>query len=147
MIVEGVTVEELADNLDKLAGIDVFHIDKLRGMRGIASRIQPSNKNWHTFTIRHKRQSGARTEYEKRKYAIENNYLYPYLTLQAYTTKDNILIAYALARTRDIIEMIDKGYYKTNETGKYQCGQASFFVVDWYEMKEKGCKIFIYESR
>lgn len=144
-IVEGVTIEEMAKILDTLAGIDVWHIDSLRGIRGIASRIQPSNKNWHTFTIRHKRKSGAMTEYQKRKYAIENNYLYPYLTLQAYTTKDDKLIAYAMARTKDIFEMIDKGHYKTNNTGDDQIGQASFFIVDWYDMRNKEYKIIIDE--
>jgi hypothetical protein len=49
------------------------------------SRIQ-TGVNYKTFTIRNKRKSGARTEYEKRKIAIEKGYLYPYLTVQAYVT-------------------------------------------------------------
>jgi hypothetical protein len=43
----------------------------------------------NTFTIRYKRASGAKTEYQKRSEAILNNkgYLYPYLTIQAYLDK------------------------------------------------------------
>jgi hypothetical protein len=145
-VVEGVTIEEMSKLLDTLAGIDVWHIDKIRGIRGIASRIQPSGYNWHTFTIRHERQSGATTEYEKRKHAIQKEYLYPYLTVQAYTTKlGDKLIAYAIARTKDIIEMIDNGWCKKNKTGKNQIGQASFFVINWDDMKDKGYKIIAKE--
>src|SRR5574338_1021379 len=66
-IVEGNTVDEVAKLLDTLAGIDVWHINKLKGIRGLASRIQTTDRNWHTFTIRRTRESGAATEYEKRK--------------------------------------------------------------------------------
>ena len=77
--VEGNTIDETAKLLDTLAGIDLWFVNKERGMRGIASRIQYS-KNWRTFTIRLERDTGTKTEYEKRKYAIDNNYLYPVIT-------------------------------------------------------------------
>ena len=134
--VEGVTIDEMAKLLDTLAGIDVWHIDSLRGIRGLASRIQTTSRDWHTFTIRKSRASGAKTEYEKRKLAIENGYLYPYFTMQAYISEgDQRLISFAVAKTADIIEMIDEGHCRENHTGHAQIGQAGFYVVDWYEMK------------
>lgn len=141
-VVEGVTIDKLAKLLDTLSGIDLWHIN-LNGMRGVALRIQTGDKNWHTFTIRNKRQSGAKTEYEKRKYAIDNNYLYPYLTVQAYITKDNKLLSFAVAKTTDIIAMIDAGKCRKQHTGKEQIGQAEFFVVDWYDMINAGYTIVI----
>lgn len=142
-VVEGETVDHLAKLLDMLAGIDVWHVDKINGIRGIALRIQTGEKNWHTFTIRSVRDSGAKTEFEKRKYAIENGYLYPYLTVQAYITKDNKLVSFAVAKTKDIIEMIDNGCANIQHTGRNQIGQAQFYVIDWYEMKKQGYKMEI----
>ena len=142
-IVEGVTTEKMALTLDMLAGIDVWSINKKLGMYGIALRTQTGNRDWHTYTIRHIRDSGAKTEYEKRKYAIENNRLYPYLTIQSYVTNTNKLISYAIAKTKDIIKMIDDGNCTENRTGTSQIGQASFFVVDWYEMQKAGYKVII----
>jgi hypothetical protein len=127
-----------------LAGIDAWHISTVKGIRGLASRIQVGDKDWRTFTIRDKRSSGTKTEYEKRKYAIENNYLYPYLTMQAYITKDNKIISFAVARTVDIIEMIDKGMAYIDHTKKEQKGQASFHVIKWEDVKNAGYKIIIY---
>lgn len=144
-VIEGVTVDHLAKLLDTLSGIDAWHIDHLRGIRGIALRIQTGDKNWHTFTIRNKRSSGAKTEYEKRKNAIENGYLYPYLTVQAYIKSSDELLSFAVARTVDIIEYIDKGYSKKQHTGASQIGQAEFFVIDWYDFKRRGYKIAIRE--
>lgn len=155
-VVEGVTVTEIAKNLDILAGIDIWYIHRLNGMRGIASRIQPSDRSWDTFTIRHKRESGAKTEYEKRKSAIKDKYLYPYLTLQAYVKKDGSrLISYGLARTEDILKYCDsilerydfdvsripKRFY--NRTGNKEVGQASFFIVHWDDFEKAGYKIVI----
>jgi hypothetical protein len=134
-IVEGVTVEKMARLLDVLGGVDVWHVDHENGMRGIALRIQTTSKNWHTFTIRNKRDSGAKTEYEKRKNAINNNYIYPYLTIQAYINNENRPVSWAVARTADIIKMIDGGHCNTKHTGLNQIGQAEFYVVDWYDMK------------
>ena len=146
-IVEGVTIEEFAKMLDTLAGIDVWQIEKNRGIRGIASRIQPSDYNHKTFTVRKERESGASTEYEKRKFAIENDYLYPYFTLQAYLTKDGKLLDFACAKTTDVMDMIDKGLCYVNGTNEDKIGQATFFVVDWDEMIKNGYQIYIHSKK
>jgi hypothetical protein len=96
-------------------------------MRGIALRIQTIKspyKPYNTFTVRNKRQSGAKTEYEKRKYAIESGYLYPYLTVQAYVNEQGKLISFAVSKTVDIMDMIGRGLFKSNHTGAAQIGQA-----------------------
>lgn len=142
--VEGVTVDDMAQLLDTLAGIDFWNIRSEAGIRGVATRIQ-RGKSWRTFTIRHKRMSGARTEYEKRKQAIEEGMLYPELTIQAYVDNGQLL-SYAVAKTVDILEMIDMGRAKIKHTGPEQYGQASFYVVKWDDMKEAGYDILIREQ-
>jgi hypothetical protein len=139
-VVEGVTVDQLAKLLDALAGIDVWHIDKIKGIRGIALRIQ-TGKYWKTFTVRNKRESGAKTEYEKRKYAIEHGYLYPYLTVQAYISPEGKLKGFAIARTVDIMSAIDAGFSGTRHTGEKQVGQAEFFWISWKTLAELGYTI------
>lgn len=146
-VVEGVTVDWFKKQLDMISGIDVWHIDDAKGIRGIASRIQSDGVNWHTFTVRKSRDNGSKTEYEKKCKAIESGYLYPYLTTQAYATKDDVLLSFAIARTKDIFKMISGGYYKTQHTKKDQIGQAGFYAVDWYEMKDFGFGIFIKEFK
>lgn len=145
---EFISLEDCQSNeakiLDYNAGFDILHISSL-GVRAIASRIQVGDYN--TFTIRNKRESGTKTEFEKRKYAIQNDYLYPNLTLQAYVTIQENLYSFAYAKTKDIIEMIETGHYSENHTGSSQIGQAEFKVVDWVEMQDLGYSIFIYTDQ
>ena len=97
----------ISRDLDMLCGIDVWHTVPGAGARGIASRVQRGGRNWGSFTIRYKRASGAKTEYEKRLEAIKTGqYIYPYLTCQAYFDKDK-LIGGGFAKTIDIFNAID----------------------------------------
>lgn len=126
---------EILKMLDMSAGIDLLHEDIKGNVRGFASRIQFDNNCWSTFTIRKSRESGAKTEYEKRKYAIKHNCLYPALTFQGYVYKDEVL-GWAITNTKSVFWMIDNGYYKIQKTGKDEIGQAEFYVVSWSEMKK-----------
>jgi hypothetical protein len=154
LTVEGQTTDKMREILDILSGIDSWHVNKLKGIRGIASRIQeidkikyPYSKPFNTFTIRNKRYSGAKTEFEKRKESIEKNYLYPFFTIQAYINKnDNSLLSLAIAKTKDIIDYIIKNNPKTKNTGYEQVGQANFFIIKWTEFKNKNYRIYIYEK-
>lgn len=144
-VVEGTTIDEHAKKLDRYAGIDLWHINENKGViRGVASRIQFSDTNWATFTIRKKRESGTKTEYEKRKYAIENSCLYPTLTLQAYINDNEEIQGFAIAKTKDLITMIDNGKAAIKHTGEDQHGQASFYVIKWQDIKENDYPIYIY---
>jgi len=103
---EIISIEE-SDNsvlllFDKYSGIDYLRKDNL-GLQGIASRVQ-FGKAWNSFTIRTKRHTGAKTEYEKRLEQIEKGYIYPYYTLQAYfdNTTDLNLLSICIIKTTDL---------------------------------------------
>ena len=133
---------EVCGMLDRSAGIDYFQVygDEKHVLNGViwglASRFQVG-KSWETFTIRKERESGASTEYDKRKKAIEKNGVYPYLTVHGYVSDDGLEVikSMAIARTKDIFECIDADLCSTNHTSKRQVGQAGFFVVKWDDMK------------
>ena len=113
--VEVMRDNEIAQDLDLMAGVDVWQRIDGEGVRGIAARVQQGSVNWGTFTIRQTRTSGAQTEYEKRKMAIESGrYIYPYLTCQAYVNNGE-LIGVGLAKTEDVFSAIDVyGWPQTN---------------------------------
>ena len=144
---------ELAEILDRKAGIDALQVNSV-GMRGIASRIQPADRNWKTHTIRYSiyGQNGIDTEYHKRLRAIhdkEGGYLYPPVTMQAYL--DNVTLeplGIAWIRTAILFEYIEQGccgdkydvrngradwYIQSNkEDGNM------FIVVPWQRFEQSG---------
>lgn len=136
--VEGDTLNQTAELLDTLAGIDLWWVNEQHGMRGIASRIQPG-RNWRTFTIRKERDSGTKTEYEKRKHAIDNEFLYPAITYQAYVGEHGVSIG--IVHTKSLIDSIERGICYEQKTGAAQRGQATFFVVAWDDLKRNGYPI------
>lgn len=109
--VELLTNEDMNKRFDALAGVDAWQIHTERGMRGIASRVQ-WGKDWSTFTIRYSTKYGNRTEYQKRMDALstpEQHWLVPYVTIQAYVTKDHLmLLSYAMIRTVDLFEEVSR---------------------------------------
>lgn len=144
-IVESVTQSRVAQLLDVLAGIDLWFFDTERGVMGVANRVQWGDKSWRTFTIRKSRDSGARTEFEKRCEAIQGGWLYPQLTLQAYVTRDRQrLLSFAIAYTRDIIALLERGEGEVRKTGSAQHGQAEFYVLGWDTLREHNCKLLEY---
>jgi hypothetical protein len=144
--VEASTDSELADELDQTAGVDAWNIKSDDIVRGVGSRIQYLSTSSldtpaDTFTVRKERQSGARTEYEKRLHAIQNGGVYPYWTTQAYLSEpQGELLSLARVRTKDLIYHIKDGEegagkdYRVVEPG----GEASFFVVNWWRLQEVG---------
>lgn len=143
MAVEGDN-HPLAKALDMYSGIDIIHISD-KGIKGIGSRIQTSDKCWETFTFRKARESGADTEYKKRKHSIENGFIYPELTLQAYVNNNDELLGYAVVKTQDLLKLIDDGHHHIQHTGFNQKGQASFYVVKWDNFRQNDLPIFIRE--
>lgn len=145
--IEGVTDDEVTMALDRLSGIDAWCFHK-HGIRGVGSRMQRTHKYFRTFTIRKSIASGNETEYDKRKRAIEKGWLYPVLTVHSYATIDGSrLRGFAFAKTKDIIEAIDKGLGNPDvgRTGAGLCGQATFEIIPWDTMKDAG--YWIYEHR
>lgn len=148
MPVEAVNAEGFTKQLDTLAGIDAWQIHGKQGIRGIASRVQWDDSRsgfpYRTFTIRKRRFNGSDTEFAKRTLAINaaGGWLYPYLTCHAYLSqpkREGELIAVALARTDDIVKMISSGGCREQSTTN-----ASFWVVDWDQMRRLGFKVSIY---
>lgn len=157
--VEGYADEQLQEDLDILAGIDGLQILPDRaGLRGIASRIQWTDRNWGTFTIRETRGTGAKTELEKRLYAIrhpERGLILPHLTVQAYITKRRVgqLVSVAVTRTTDLIPYANDVYMAggigvCRKPVKQEDGTTNYFLaVDWRQYKAAGYHIKIIMPR
>ena len=142
--------EEICKILDLTCGTDYFQVYSDKGLvLGVGSRFQSIKsgcKPFNTFTIRKERESGNITEFEKRKYAIKHQGIYPFFTMHGYydeTTRE--ILSLAIAKTVDIWDCIEKGYCKEKHTGQNQIGQAVFYCIDWIEFKRKGYKLLKYE--
>lgn len=129
-------IEGRGNPFDVYAGIDAYRVSGMQEMDGIAVRVQ-GGKCWRTFTVRRSRDSGAMTEYEKRRSAIENGHLYPKYTLQAYVDGGG-LRELAVALTAELMEYIGRFAPLVRHTGGGEVGQASFFVVPWRDVALKG---------
>jgi hypothetical protein len=134
---ENVKDSKFAKMLDMKAGIDGWQIHK-DGIRGIASRIQQGDKAWNTFTIRMTRDSGADTEYKKRRIAIKTGeYIFPYFTIQAYVkTWAGPMLSVGVAKTTDIIEFIEMGMSTEKPSSN-----ATFAVCPWAKMQGVGFEV------
>ncbi len=120
-----VMTDVISRDLDMLCGIDIWQTVDGIGCRGIASRVQDVGKYWRTFTVRRSKSSGWKTEYQKRKEAIESGgrMIYPYLTCQAYLKPDGSLWGGGLAKTKCVFGAINE------RTGIQHTYDASFYVV------------------
>lgn len=139
--------EETARLLDLKCGIDyVILYEGIDLCYGIAARVQKGN-NWRTFTIREQRKSGARTEREKREYAIKHNGIYPKLTIQGYISGDEVQ-GVAIMRTKDLFEYIDLDSPEMlrKSTHSDKIGQAVFLVCPWDDISRRNFDIFIYDK-
>lgn len=127
--------DKLARLLDMTAGFDYIYTYSGKMLYAIASRVQ-YNINYRTFTVREERESKAMTEHKKIQDAIDYGALYPYFRMQAYIDiTNNKCMSLAIARTLDVVDMINKGRCSTNHTGADQNGQAAFYYVKWDDMK------------
>jgi len=100
--------------LDQLSGIDYIAKRQDNQLITIACRIQ-WDINYKTFTIRFKRITGTKTEFDKRIDAIENGYLYPTFTMQAYLTENPLkLLDCALIKTDILYRFIKRNLNNKN---------------------------------
>ena len=134
--------------LDMTCGTDYFQVYENSGLVfGIASRFQ-YGKNWASFTVRKARQSGAVTEYEKRKKAIERGGIYPFLTMQAYIDENSGEVnGLAITKTTDLMRFVDAGMAYEQHTRQDKIGQAAFYVAYWDKMQSAGYTVLIYDSK
>lgn len=135
------TIEEKNDELytlfDRVAGFD-WLLTKEEGIYGVATRVQ-WGQNWGTFTVRFKRDSGTKTEYQKRIEQIENGALFPAYTMQMYCDdKDGFpMLSIGVCKTKDLFEYIGKNPIRRRRTGN-----AEFMYVNWQRFESSGYNIF-----
>lgn len=143
------THKDLIKWFDLLSGVDIWQIIEDQGIRGIANRIQWGKKAWDTFTIRKHRHTQTKTEYVKRKEAINSggSLLYPYYTIQSYISERRTgeLLSTAIAKTDDIIKMCDSGHWQVRERTTKSDGNI-FVAVPWSLMKASNCRIGIWHK-
>ena len=139
---EIISIEESNNNIlllfDKYSGIDYLRKNNI-GIQGIASRVQFGN-DWNTFTIRARRISGAKTEYEKRKEQIDKGYIFPYYTLQAYfdNRKDLNLLSVCIIKTIDLYNEIENNMHVKTKTS-----DNVFKFISWSDIDQNKMKIHI----
>lgn len=131
--------------VDRYAGIDYWQVQDEQGrMRGIASRVQYGPRCWSSFTIRSHRRTGAKTELEKRSLAIQQGWLIPALTVQAYVSArggqgELVGAGVGLVYTRDLYRYVaDHGVDGTRPNP--QDGNL-FGVVWWHKLRAAGYRV------
>jgi len=120
--VEATATADFKDDLDLLAGIDAWQVDRgVPMMRGLASRVQWCGR-YDTFSIRYRVPSGQPTEFAKRLTSIRNKdqgHLFPHLTVQAYLEQPGgHLLSCAVVETAALYdvaqEMDNKGIFQNS---------------------------------
>jgi len=145
--VTNINHKDLIKQFDVLAGIDIWQFVINIGIKGIANRIQWTDKSWNTFTIRFTIYGkDCKTEYNKRLDALLNKeWLYPYYTIQSYITERRTgkLLSIGIAKTEDIFELIKQNHFikRTNpDDGN------TFLVVKWTDLINLGYEIKTYKD-
>jgi hypothetical protein len=125
--------------LDRSCGFDGIQILPFGVCRAVAFRVQQSDKDWSTFTIRMDRSTGNKTEFDKRLDALRTpGALLPYWTIQAYVSPSGELLSVAAIETESLYLMVD-GEVKRGSDSVVRIrtnGQDgnSFAVVSWWTM-------------
>lgn len=144
--VEGNTASRMQKDLDRISGIDAWHIASGdQGIRGIASRVQPDDGRngfpYNSFTIRRSIKSGGDTEYHKRKKALNDTrlgYLFPPVTIQAYVeTYDGPLITVGIIHTDTLYQAVEECDWRTLQG---QDGNT-FIVLSWDLLSQRGYRV------
>lgn len=120
---------ELIKQFDLKAGMDAILINK-NDIQPISNRIQ-WGCNYRTFTIRWKKLNEYKTEYDKFKYAIDNDGFLPTYMIQSYIINGK-LVSIGIAKLKDIMAMVNFKKYKRNK----QDGTL-FLIVNWDDLKGK----------
>jgi hypothetical protein len=141
---------EVGKDLDTLAGIDGYQRWQLC-MRAIAGRAQRGS-NWRTFTIRISRPSGARTEYEKRIWAVKHKNegaLFPYWTMHSYLADDGSnVLGVGLAKTEELYPWIEKTEHDGHRFDRKPApGGQRFLIIPWWMYQQSGLYFFEYSYK
>lgn len=138
---EILSIEEIDNEVIKLldvkSGIDFIMNIKNGGIKTLANRVQTSDKSWDTYTIRYKRKTGNETEFDKRIFDIENDYLYPHYTMQSYI-KDGCVLNYDIIETKKLFEYIELNIENIKKRTAYD-GNV-FLIISFEEVKHLSIK-------
>lgn len=117
--------KKLSSLFDQYSGVDYVLVRNYEHkMLGVAARVNFWEGNFKHVTIRYKRKSGNKTEYEKRLSSIINNdSIYPHVTLQVDSINDKI-VSGLIYKTDDLyknmlqdIDEIAKKYMRVCKEG------------------------------
>lgn len=147
--IEGDKTDSFKLFTDIVCGVDYYIIRDDNVSYTLATRtqvIKPGQSPYNTFTVRHSRNNGAKTEYAKYSKAIREDGVYPSRLLQIYyEERTDRILSFALARTRDVVKYIDDGLsYVSKIPGHGMDGQNSFYVIDWKALQNRGCLVHIW---
>jgi hypothetical protein len=144
--VESVSESSFAKELDARAGIDVWLIGMDGHMRGLASRVQWTDRPYDTFTVRVRSPRGRPTEYHKRKAEIEAIVpaIRPYYFCHAYVSTDRTrLLSAAIARMSDVIAAVD------NRVGRLMPANrdgSQGWAVPWDALRSAGSQVVVWPA-
>ncbi|MDX5584303.1 MAG: hypothetical protein QNK20_05150 [Aureibaculum sp.] len=140
--------KKLAKLFDMYAGIDyILFNKKLNKLYGVAARVNFYWKTKGCLTIRYKRNTGACTEFSKRMASIKSDdSLYPNLTIQVDSSKDNKPEGGIILRTKDLYLYLDENitdiknkYMKTCKEGNDYLAIPFHVINSEFNIK---CRIF-----
>lgn len=80
------------------------------------------------------RESGKATEYEKRQWSTDNEYIHPYYTLQAYVSYDVELLSLAVIKTEDLMQIVKDGY-GINRVVQEHGRNVTFRAIKWSDVE------------
>lgn len=143
----------VSKELDMYSGVDGWRFDKVNQRHQyIASRIQNTKNGFRpydTFSIRASRQN-SKTEYEKRIYAIENDWLYPQLTIQTYLNEnESEILSLGIVYTRELfLYAKDNFELLMSKAIKNKDNSSSFITISFTELQNNldSKKIMIYKK-
>lgn len=143
----------VSKELDMYSGVDGWRFDKVNQRHQyIASRIQKTIKgfkSFDTFSIRASRQN-SKTEYEKRIYAIENDWLYPQLTIQTYLDEsESEILSLGIVYTRELFLYAKNNFEALmSKAIKNRDNSSSFITISFTELENNldPKKIMIYKK-
>jgi hypothetical protein len=111
--------DEFKTHLDIEAGVDYALLINGGGMQFISARVL--KKNIEELTVRYSRPNGVKTEYEKRMDAIQNNKIFPNLTIQGNVTAEGEFMFAGIISTYNLYRHLnwnkDKYYPRWNDDG------------------------------
>lgn len=141
---ELISMEDQSDDrlrtlFDTTSGIDAWQYRSGVGMYGIASRVQPSGRDWSTFTLRVARSNCTRTEAQKLWEAVNaaDGRVYPKWFAQAYTSADSSsLLSVGVCETRAVLEC-----WRAGCGWRQWATNAEFHVAPWDKMVAAGWRV------